>query len=203
MSMDRLKGMLRRVLRHGNKASTPSQQAQVESLADELHGDVEVLETYGFSAVPPESVAEGLAAFLGGESDHGVVLGWFDKTHRPTDLQPGEVCVYDLNNSRITLNKDGEIIAKSQSGSTVTLLKNGDVVIKPASNQTIIDSNLRVNGNLLVNGSIASVASAGGSGASIAGDVRATGDVVAANISLQGHVHGGVQPGGATTQGPQ
>lgn len=35
------------------------------------------------------------------------------------------------------------------------------------------------------------------------GTVTATGDVVASGVSLNSHVHGGVQSGGATTSGPQ
>lgn len=34
-------------------------------------------------------------------------------------------------------------------------------------------------------------------------DIVGGGDVVASGISLTGHVHGGIMPGGATTSGPQ
>ncbi len=34
------------------------------------------------------------------------------------------------------------------------------------------------------------------------GDLEVTGDVIASGISLNSHIHGGVIPGGASTQGP-
>lgn len=177
--MDRLNGMLRRVLRTSHKADTPSQQTQIESLNDEVHDHVEVLETYGFSAVPPPTVTEGIAAFLAGQSDHGVLLGWFDKTHRPLDLDPGEVCIYDKNNSQILLNKLGEIFVRDKTGSTIKLLQNGDVVVTPSSSKMIINANVQVNGT-----------------------VNASGDVTAGSVSLQTHIHGGVKAGPNTTSTP-
>ena len=179
MSANPISGLLRRVLRRGHNATTPSQQTQIESLGDEVHGDVEVLEAYGLSTVPPAAVTEGLAAFLNGQSDHGVLLGWFDKTYRPADLQPGETCLYDFNGSRILLNKDGEITLTDKSGSSIKLLQNGDVVISPSSNNLIINANVQVNGG-----------------------VTASADVVAGSVSLQSHVHGGVRPGPANTSPP-
>ena len=172
--------MVRRVMRTGHKADTPSQQTQIESLADELHDHVEVLETYGYSAVPPLSVLEGIAVFLAGESDHGILMGWLDKAHRPLNLEPGEVCIYDLNTSQVLLNKLGEVIVKNKTGSSIKLLQNGDIVITPSSNRTIINSNVLVNGM-----------------------INATGDVVAGSISLQNHTHSGVISGPDSTGAPQ
>ncbi len=43
---------------------------------------------------------------------------------------------------------------------------------------------------------------AGGGGATIEGDLRVTGDVVAGTISLRHHIHSGIQPGGSNTAEP-
>lgn len=168
-----LSGLLRRVIRHAHTTTTPNVQARIESLADEHHADVEVLETYGYTASPPDAVREGLAAFVGGQSDHGVVLGWLDKTHRPKDLKPGEVCLYASHDQTVLLDELGQVVVTDQQGSTLTLLANGDVRIAPASGV------LRLTGSL-----------------------RATGDVVAGGVSLQDHVHRGVQVGPGLTQRP-
>lgn len=51
---------------------------------------------------------------------------------------------------------------------------------------------------ILLNGQITGGGS-GGATASFTGTINASGDVTAGGISLQGHVHGGVQPGGGDT----
>lgn len=168
-----LSGLLRRVIRHAHTTDTPSVQADIESLADERHRDVEVLESYGYTASPPDAVREGLAAFVGGQSDHGLVLGWLDKTHRPRGLKFGEVCLYASHGQTLLLDDLGQVVATSKAGSTIKLLANGDVQVTPASGV------MRLTGSL-----------------------RATGDVVAGSVSLQDHVHRGVQVGPGLTQKP-
>jgi phage gp45-like len=156
MSADRIFGLVRRVLRHAIDTATPNVQVQVESLADDLHGDVEVLETYGLTAHPPATVAEGLAVFPNGESDHGIVIGWFDKAHRPAGLKAGEVQLYSVHGQnelfdedgqitleatrhgqRLFFNKDGEVEIRAQQGQTVLLDKAGQVVITDTAGSTL------------------------------------------------------------------
>lgn len=173
MSNDRIFGLVRRVLRRSITTTTPSAQAQVESLADEVHNDVEFAESYGETACPPDDVPEGIALFVGGQSDHGLILAWLDKAHRPTGLEPGETVRYSVFGQRIKFDKLGQVLITSGAGSTIQMEASGDIVFAPAS------------GVMKVNGRI-----------------EATEDVTAGTVSLQSHVHGGIEPGGGNTGGP-
>ena len=177
--MSMLTRLIRRVLRQSIDTSTPGVQAQVESLADEVHREVEVLETYGVTACPPDDVPEGLAVFVGGEADHAMVLGWLDRIYRPRGLKPGEVALYSMHGQRVFLDELGQLTLSDKAGSTVLLAQDGTVTITPAAGQLTINANVTIDGT-----------------------VNASGDVVAGSVSLQGHVHPGVQSGQAKTGKP-
>jgi len=182
MSADRVMGLIRRVLRMRINTSTPGVQADIESLAGEPHRDVEVAESYGETACPPDDVLEGPALFIGGESDHGMVLAWLDRVHRPTGLEPGETVRYSKFGQRIKFDKEGQVLITDGTGSTVQMLANGDIVCTPSSGV------MKVAGELEVAGDIR-----GGA------NMHAISDVTAGPRSLQNHVHGGVEPGPANT----
>ncbi len=121
---------LRRFFKLLNNQTTAPQLVQGETMADELHNDVQHLEQYGFTSAVPDNVAHGVIGAVNGQADHLVLFGYFDTENRPI-LEVGEVAVY----------------AKTDAGiSTVTIKKNGDIVIKPASGKTIVDSNLEGTG---------------------------------------------------------
>jgi phage gp45-like len=141
----RVKGMIRRLVRKDIYPDLPGQEHLVEVLEDELHDNVETAESYGHTAVPPDDIVEGIAAFLGGNSDHGMILAWLDKTYRPTDLGPGELCTYTIwqhelrfiegylylrhpDGHEIEMNAD-EVIVKHNSGHLITM-KPGIVEVK-------------------------------------------------------------------------
>lgn len=175
-----LMNLMRRVLRQSFDATTPGAQTQVESLADEVHREVEVLEPYGLAVHPPADVVEGVATFIGGESDHGIVLGWMDRTHRPTDLQPGEVCHYSSHGQTIKFDQLGQVVVSDRSGSRITLHQDGSISIEPSAGRLRVVADVQVHGG-----------------------ITATGDVVAGSISLQNHVHGGVRSGLSQTSTPE
>lgn len=158
-------------------ASTPSLQAQIEALAGQPHEAVEVLEPYGMT-VNPDGVEPtgllGIGTYLNQNADSPVVLGWLDKTHRPKDLEAGEVCFYSKHGQTIKFDKDGQIVLTDASGSTVTMAADGDIDLVPSS------------GNVRVTGTI-----------------RATGDVLAGTVSLVSHLTTNVQPGGGLSGVPQ
>ena len=75
-----------------------------------------------------------------------------------------------------------------------------------ASGVTIDSPKTHITGALMVDKQITGaggLAISGGSGATVSGSLRTTGDVVAAGISLDGHTHSGVEPGKGSTGGPQ
>jgi phage gp45-like len=167
-------GIVRRVYKRLFDSSKPSNQVQIESLADDVHNDVEVAEPYGFTAYAPEDVPEGIAIFASGESDHGVVIGWFDKKHRPRTLLEGEVMLYTRRGHKVYLKDDGSMVLTDQQGSTIALATNGDIQLVPSSGKM-----------------------------KLVGTLEATGDVKAGSISLRNHQHSGIVPGGGITGLPQ
>lgn len=131
MSSERIFGLIRRVLRRAINTDTPNVQVQVESSADEPHSDVEVLETYGLTTHPPESVPEGIALFLNGQSDHGIVIGWLDRAHRPAGLKAGEVQLYSVHGQNALFDKDGQVtIDATQHGQRIFFDKEGQVTLE-------------------------------------------------------------------------
>jgi phage baseplate assembly protein V len=191
MSSDRIFGLVRRVLRRSITTATPSAQAQVESLADEVHNDVEFAESYGETACPPDDVPEGISLFVGGQSDHGLVLAWLDKLHRPTGLEPGETVRYSVFGQTLKFDKLGQVVITSGAGSTIQMAANGDIVCTPASGVMKVNGKLVVSEDLDVGGDING-----------AGNVQAELDVTAGGLSLQAHAHSGVQTGPSNTGGP-
>lgn len=194
--------LLRRITRLAIDTTTPSVQVNVESLADEVLSDIEVIEPYGMTTCPPDDVQEGMCFFTGGELDNGVALGWLDKVHRPKGLKPGEVKFYSKFGQSIFFDENGNVKIEDGTGSTIDMV-DGKVTITPSSGECIVQGTLTVTQGI-----------SGGGGATITGDVKATGNVEAdqnlkagsdAEIggkSFNGHKHGGVAPGGDETTPP-
>ncbi|MFG0272675.1 phage baseplate assembly protein V [Pseudomonas sp. zjy_14] len=69
------------------------QGLQMRLTADEVKDGMEHFEPYGFTSNPHPG-AEGLAAFLGGDRSHGVVICVSDRRFRLQGLQSGEVALH-------------------------------------------------------------------------------------------------------------
>lgn len=78
------------------------------------------------------------------------------------------------------------------------LTQNNTAVLTASTTVTVNSSNITLNGNTTINGSFQVNGQS-----NMSGGLVATGDIKSAGISLQGHVHGGVEPGGSTTSAPQ
>lgn len=109
------------------------------------------------------------------------------------------------------------VVLQSLDGATKISVKNGEINITAATvkvHSTTIEMNAA--GNINFNTPMASFSGVvqmpqpqmgatptdiGGGRSSI--DLSTSGDIVAGSISLKGHVHGGIQPGGGNTGGPQ
>ncbi|MGC5830121.1 phage baseplate assembly protein V [Ralstonia pseudosolanacearum] len=85
------------------------QRAQVRVLADDDHDDVERFQQYGFTGVPQDG-AEGLFLAIGGNTDHGVLIGVEDRRYRLKGLQGGEVALYDDQGLKVHLTRDGIVV---------------------------------------------------------------------------------------------
>ena len=79
--------------------------ADIELVAGEKRRGVEFLQQFGFSSRPKGDV-EGIALFVGGSRDNGVVISTRGEC---PDLKEGEVSVHSPFGSSITLKDDGTV----------------------------------------------------------------------------------------------
>ena len=93
------------------------QYVQARLSASETRDGVERFEEYGLASVPLDG-CEAVLVFVGGNRGHGLCIGTNDRRHRPTDLQPGETCLYTHEGDRITL-KQGRVIEISGGAKVV------------------------------------------------------------------------------------
>ena len=85
--------------------------ADIELVAGEKRRGLEFLQQFGFSSRPKGDV-EGVALFVGGSRDNGVVIATRGEC---PDLEEGEVRMYSPFGTSITLKKDGSIEFKTKS----------------------------------------------------------------------------------------
>lgn len=120
-------GITRAVLKLVND-KTGIQTAQISLFQNETKSNIERMQEYGFSSVPLPD-CEGVAVFVGGTRDHGVIVATDDSRYRIKNQSPGEVAIYTDEGSSIKL-KRGKIIEI-----------NGDDVIINANNFTVNAAN--------------------------------------------------------------
>lgn len=113
--------MIRRFFKRILNANERTNLLQIETLADELHNDVEEAEPYGFASHTPSEVSEGVAVFLNNNPDHGVCVGWFDRSFRPAGLKVGESIMYSKHGQTIKFDDAGAITITDKAGSTITM----------------------------------------------------------------------------------
>lgn len=88
------------------------QLVQAQLMADELHGDMERIQQYGFTGVPLPG-AEGVAVFVGGNRDHGLIIAVEDRRYRLKGLAGGEVAMYTDEGDYIKLARGNKIEFKT------------------------------------------------------------------------------------------
>lgn len=153
--------------------------------------------------------------------DHDINAGtiacrFFNSVDRPVSVPSGEFLLKHASGTLLQFFNDGQVKLVSASTLTSTAPEwnhtgpvniYGDVFIK--GNQDV-DGDVGVTGTETVQGKISGFGGmgikggSGGAAVTVEGTVGVTsGDVVADGIQLKGHVHGGVDPGGGTTAGPQ
>jgi phage baseplate assembly protein V len=106
--MSRLMNMLTRGVVALAKSTGKLQTLQMRLTHDEIKDGMEHLEPYGFTSCPHEG-AEGLAAFMGGDRSHGVVVVVSDRRFRLQALESGEVAIYTDEGDKIHF-KRGRIV---------------------------------------------------------------------------------------------
>lgn len=152
---------------------------------------------------PPSVGEQCLVLSPGGDLASGMVLVGLDSEAHPspsaseslhrTQYPDGAVIDYDHASHSLTATLPG--------GGTALLIAPGGITLDAP--HTRITGECLIEGLLTYTAGMNGLSSGGGAAAVIQGDVQASGDVVASGISLTGHVHGGVLPGGTTTEVPQ
>lgn len=87
---------------------TALQSLQVALLADELRGDVERFQQYGFTSHPKPG-AEAVALSVAGSRDHVIVVAVDDRRYRLKGLAEGEVAIYTDEGDHIVIKRGGTI----------------------------------------------------------------------------------------------
>lgn len=179
-------------------ASYKAQGLQVTGFAGEVL-NARHWEPYGYTSHPLPG-AEALLGSLGGDRAFTDAIVVADRRYRLTNLESGEVAIYDDLGNVIHFKRDRILI----NGVDMT------EIIAPICHivaTTTHDGDFTINGNLVVNGITTTngLAVTGTAGATtMTGNVTVTGgDVTVDGISAKGHIHGGVQTGGGTTGAPQ
>lgn len=162
------------------QSGEPIQRVQVQGLADETLQEIEQLQQFGFTSHAPADT-DVIVIPLGGDTSHGIVIASEHGSFRVKNLQSGEVAVYDESGSSIVLKK-GKLIEMDCD----TLHIKAKTKIHMESPLVEASQVLTAQGQINGNGGLAI---SGGSGATVSGSLKATGDVVAGNVSVQKHVH--------------
>ena len=176
------------------KSGRDIQKVQVSALADETLQDVELMQHFGFTSVPPANT-EAVVIPMGGKTTHGIVIATENGAFRVKGLQNGEVAIYDQSGSTVIL-KNGRVIdiecdifniQCKQYKVTATSGANFVTPVLETDKQFISQGQISGNGGMAVQG---------GNGASFSGDVQQTGgsfstsgDVTAGSVSLKNHTH--------------
>lgn len=118
---------------------------QVESLKDEPITDMERPQNYGFESYPIVGNCEAFCVFINGNRDQGLALVVSDK-NRPKDLNPGDVCLWNVKGDRFILdNTDGLIRLENQVTSLKEILENFSTEGGPTRQFTSSATKLEIN----------------------------------------------------------
>ncbi|MGF7454249.1 phage baseplate assembly protein V [Pasteurella bettyae] len=182
---------------HLVKSADNIQKVQASGLADETLQDVELMQQFGFTSVPPANT-QAVILPIGGQTTHGIVIATENGSFRLKNLQGGEVAVYDESGSSIVLKK-GRLIEIDCDVLKINAATKVDISSPLVETDQVFTAQGQINGN-------GGMAVQGGSGASFTGNVQQSGgsfttdgDVEAGAISLRNHKHTG-DSGGKTSK---
>lgn len=109
--------------------------------------ELERFQNYGFTSVPFSQSAEGIAVFVGGNREHGVIIAMDDRTFRKGPLLPGQAAVYDAVGSYFQCNNDGTSEAFALAGISLGNTITTEPALKGSTFQAVFNSHVHA-GNL-------------------------------------------------------
>lgn len=139
--------------------STGHQKISITALDNEILSDVERFQEYGIESNPLiDGNDEVLILFINGNREQGKIICQANRKYRPSDLSPGDVCIYaksGLNESmnRITIKSTTNAIEiKTKDNNIITIDSVGiDITDKNNNNIAMTATGVNVNnGNLEV-----------------------------------------------------
>ena len=179
------------------------QMAQGKGLAGEAVQAVEVLQQFGFSSgIPADSQL--IVLPLAGRSSASVVIATEHGAYR-LKVGPGEARMYSQEGAYIHI-KQGRVIEEVCDDFLLDV-KN-QAIIKAGAGVVLDTPQTTVTGNMTATGEKGDTVEMTAN-VKVKGDITqdgnmtSTGDHKAGGISLTGHTHTGVQPGGGNTGQPQ
>lgn len=121
-----------------------AQAVQAETHEGVIREGVEVMQPYGFGAVPPGGAGITLVLAVGGDQGDMVALPASAPGYRLGALGAGEVAVYDAGGNRVHL----------QSGGVIVILAATKVRIVAPQVEIVASSGVAITGNVTVAGNI-------------------------------------------------
>lgn len=106
------------------------QQQTIGGLYGERQENVERVETFGLTSMPPEG-SDVFYLAMNGNRDSLLVLSAASPDHRPTNSAAGSTTLYDLDGTTIVLDGGGNIVVSC--GGDITFQAGGKVSINSAS----------------------------------------------------------------------
>lgn len=128
------------------------QVMQLKFYDKECRNEIERLQEYGFSSVPPVE-GQALAVCVDGECGHYVVIATDDRRYRPRKKRPGDIMIYTMANRKDDADTEHHIFLEAETRMVVIRGKNirleADEDIEMSAGGEIRQT---AGGNVLVNG---------------------------------------------------
>lgn len=192
---------------------------QMEGLKGESFNDVEFFQQPGFRSIPIGGM-QPIIVPLNGNSANSVVVAMSNGKLFITDLQPGEVALFNENDgvANSIILRNGKVIdmtcdVLNINATNEVNIQTTQMTVDASAGVQINTPTVTMSDNLDVGDSttVANLTQTGtfsvtstASGAShMAGGLVADGEITSQGISLPNHTHSGVESGAGSTGGPQ
>lgn len=106
--VDRVMALVVRGLVEYVNDSDEMQLVKVSTTANEVTDDLERVQPYGLTTVPPKG-SEAVILFLNGDKQQGVVIACDSAVNRPNGLAENDVEIYSAHGQRILLDVTGHV----------------------------------------------------------------------------------------------
>jgi phage baseplate assembly protein V len=141
--------------------------ANVSTGTNANRADVEIMDAWGFSSIPPADGVIGLVVAVGGDPSNLRMLPLSNPSARFGELLTGESVLYGADGSRVHIRQGG--IVDIWGGTEVNVHTKACTVNAP--NGCTLNGNFTLNGNLAVTGTLTT------GNVSVEGNLTATGTV--------------------------